>query len=255
MSARQEEEEISFAKERQPYGMAALYELVYDDENLLARKYIRMLTLVAHISGRCSISAELADKTTCIVTRDTQEQAMRALLAEVVERVIPEREPMELSPAGLEAILGRCCLRRNAVQDIAGIWVIGYEHVLSLDELSSGKISVDGQRIAWRGGLTEGLARGLLDEEIEDTEERINEWVRAPLRQCQFDALVSLALGIGLDALRCSRLLSKLNDGDHQAVPGEMERWSYLAGRKRHALLARRRQESSQWLGKLQNEG
>jgi lysozyme len=88
-------------------------------------------------------------------------------------------------------------------------------------------------------------------EDVSDFEECVEVYVKAPLAQHQYDALVSFALNVGCAALRDSTLLRRLNDRDYNAVPAQLMRWVYAGGRKRHGLINRRKSEVEQWRGGL----
>ena len=76
-------------------------------------------------------------------------------------------------------------------------------------------------------------------------EDCVNRYVKVPLEQHQFDALVSFAYNVGCGAFRRSTLLRKLNAGDYDEVPRELMRW-----RKPRSILKRRRKEVALWNGR-----
>lgn len=51
-----------------------------------------------------------------------------------------------------------------------------------------------------------------------------------PLNQNQFDALVSFAFNVGLEALGGSTLLRVLNDGDYQGAAEQFGQWVHGGG-------------------------
>lgn len=152
---------------------------------------------------------------------------------------------MILSDAGRAAIEAREGLRLNAYQDSAGLWTIGYGHLLTKDELRSGKVlGVD-----WRDGITQATADALLGGDIYTATDAVSEFVRVPLLQNQFDALVSFVYNIGDAAFQDSTLLRLLNTDQFAAIPAQMRRWIHSAGQVDQILVDRRESEVAQWEG------
>ena len=50
--------------------------------------------------------------------------------------------------------------------------------------------------------------------------------VNQPLTNNQYDALVSMAFNIGNTGFCDSTLVKRINEGDYQEVPNEMQRWN-----------------------------
>lgn len=86
----------------------------------------------------------------------------------------------------------------------------------------------------------------------------VNEYVKVPLGQNQFNALVSFVFNVGADAFRKSTLLKLLNgdtnaDGivdqppDYNAVPTQLRRWIYAGDVKVQGLINRREHEIALW--------
>ena len=88
--------------------------------------------------------------------------------------------------------------RPRAVQDDDGRWVIGYGHTASARE-----------------GLTisEPDAELLLQYDLMPVVRALNEQIRQPLNQHQFDALASFAVSVGVDRFLSSDVLQRLNEG------------------------------------------
>ncbi|MGL4442453.1 MAG: lysozyme [Alsobacter sp.] len=62
---------------------------------------------------------------------------------------------------------------------------------------------------------TEAECRSAFARELDEIVSAINQMLRVPVSQGQFDALVSLAYNIGWPALKKSTLMSRLNSGDY----------------------------------------
>jgi lysozyme len=141
---------------------------------------------------------------------------------------------MKLSLAGqrlIEQFEGR---KNLAYLDGGGVWTIGIGH-------------------------TKGVCRGLtatnaqIDEwfaqDISMTVAGVNKAVTVPLTQNQFDALVSLAFNIGVDAFSKSTLVRKLNSGDNDGAAAQFLRWNQDNGKVVAGLTNRREAEADHFTG------
>lgn len=91
-----------------------------------------------------------------------------------------------------------------------GSWVVGYGHV---------RAGAPGESVS----QTE--AADLLVMDVAPVERVVNVLVTQPLTQSQFDALVSFAFSIGLDAFASSQVLRRVNSGDYVAAACAMDAW------------------------------
>jgi lysozyme len=152
---------------------------------------------------------------------------------------------MKISDAGLEAVKTREGVVLTMYRDSAGLPTIGVGHLLTKDELKSGKIAGLGE---WRHGLTEGQADELLRRDLAIAEAAVDA-VIVPLEPHQRDALISFAFNVGAGAFQGSTLFGWLNHGDYTSVPGQLRRWIHSAGRRDPVLISRRESEVRQWNG------
>jgi lysozyme len=141
---------------------------------------------------------------------------------------------------------------RNAVYpDIAGNLTIGVGHMLTQSERTSGKIYINGIAVKWSNGLSNVQVMQLMVQDLESRIQRINELVRVPLAQHQFDALVLFVFNIGRTAFENSTLLRLLNSGDYHSVPAQLRRWIHADGKPNNGLKTRRDVECAIWAGQL----
>ena len=132
--------------------------------------------------------------------------------------------------------------------DAAGLRTIGVGHLLTKDELSSGKINIQGNPIRYLGhGLTDDQVDALLTQDLEKFIKTIDEAVKVDLNNNQRIALISLAFNIGLEAFMSSTLRRKLNRGDYASVPYELNRWVWSGGKVLNGLEIRRSREGEIW--------
>jgi len=142
---------------------------------------------------------------------------------------------MKISKEGISLIKNYEGCRLEAYQDSVGIWTIGYGVIKGVKE---------GDKI------NQEEADHLLQEELPEYEGYINDMIKVPLEQCQFDALVCWVYNLGPNNLRDSTLLRILNEGDYNGVPEQIKRWNKAGGTVLAGLVKRRAAESDLFQGK-----
>lgn len=94
--------------------------------------------------------------------------------------------------------------------------------------------------------ITEERATKLLMNMLEHYERGVDSMCRDDITQNQFDALVSFAYNVGLNALKSSTLLKKLNlNPNDPTIRDEFLRWNKAAGRVLKGLTKRRTEEAN----------
>lgn len=145
-----------------------------------------------------------------------------------------------------------CRLKAYDIEgDVAGVDTIGVGHLLTDDELDSGELSIGGERIEWRNGITKGQARNLLAQDLAEYVACVNHAVKVTLSENQKTALVSFCFNVGRGAFTRSTLLKRLNAGEYDAVPGELHRWIRNNGKVIKGLINRRIKEAAMWSGQI----
>ena len=139
----------------------------------------------------------------------------------------------------------------DVYNDAAGLPTIGVGHLLTRDELTSGKIYIQGQLVRYTNGLTPQQALDLLGQDLDKFERVVDESVTVNLSQNQFDALVSFAFNVGGGAFKDSSLLKLLNQGQYNQVPDQLQRWTRAGGRVVQGLVNRRENEIKLWKGQI----
>ena len=132
-------------------------------------------------------------------------------------------------------------------KDVAGYPTIGYGHVLTKSELQSGKIYIRGMLFQYSNGISQSIAESILDQDLEEYEFAVNTYVKVPLKQNQYDSLVSFCFNVGAGAFMRSTLVKRLNAGDYDAVPEQLRRWKYSGGQIVQGLINRREKEVELW--------
>ena len=115
-----------------------------------------------------------------------------------------------ISPQGLSLIMEHEGFFATPKQLPSGAWVVGHGHVR---EDAPGK------------PVTKEEAEVLLREDLEPVADLVNDKVEHPLTQAQFDALVSFAFSVGVDAFESSQILRRVNAGDVIAAACLVDAW------------------------------
>ena len=154
---------------------------------------------------------------------------------------------MKIDQAGIEFIKSVEGVKNFVYADSAGLPTIGVGHLLTRDELTSGKIHIDGKAYKYHEGLPDDVIDRLLLRDLHIAELVVNSNVKVKLTQNQYNALVSFTFNVGVGAFRNSTLLKLLNAGEYHSVPTQMRRWILSAGRQIQGLKNRREKEIELW--------
>lgn len=131
-------------------------------------------------------------------------------------------------------------LQLKAYQCPAGLWTIGYGHTATA---KPGMV------------IDKTTAEELLRRDVREVERVLNESVKVPLSQSQFDALVSFVFNVGAGKFLQSTLLKKLNAGDFKGAADEFLRWTKAKQNAEYVelpgLLKRRQAERQLFLESL----
>ncbi|MDR0449164.1 MAG: lysozyme [Rickettsiales bacterium] len=142
---------------------------------------------------------------------------------------------MRTSETGLGLIKKHEGLRLAPYKCPAGLWTIGYGHLI-----------LPGENFG--GPITQEEASGLLRKDIETAETAIVKNVLVPLKQNRFDALVSLVFNIGAAAFRDSTILRYVNNpdfksGKYPTMGSAWLAWNKAGGKELPGLTLRRTDE------------
>ena len=144
----------------------------------------------------------------------------------------------QISPHGLAKLKQWEGLKTKAYKDAGGVWTIGYGHT-----------AMAGSPQPYQGQvITAAEAENILLKDLVQYEAAIENNVNVKLNDNQFAALVSFAFNVGIGAFKNSTLLKKLNQGDFNAVPTELMKWTKAGGKKLQGLVNRRRAEGYLWM-------
>ena len=136
---------------------------------------------------------------------------------------------MNISQEGISLIKKFEGCELEAYQCAAGVWTIGYGSTKDVKEGDT---------------LTQKEADNFLLHEMQEYEGYIKELVKVPLKQNQFDALVSWVFNLGPANLKASTMLKFLNAGDYHLIPSQIKRWNKASGKVLEGLIRRREAEA-----------
>lgn len=134
-----------------------------------------------------------------------------------------------IGPRGLKLIKDFESLQLKAYRDPVGIWTIGYGST--------------GAHVKPSMVITEAQADELLKRDLDRFERGVAGMVNSATDP-QFDALVSFAFNVGVNAAGRSTLIRLHNAGDYDGAANQFARWNKAGGQILRGLTRRRAAES-----------
>lgn len=121
---------------------------------------------------------------------------------------------------GLDLIKRLESFKSEIYLDQAGKWTIGYGHLIIPGEkyYPYGEI----RKISHDEGLE------LLKKDTKFAQDVVNSYVKVPLNEKQFNALVSFVFNVGGTAFANSTMLKKLNAGNYSDAANEFDKWNIV---------------------------
>jgi lysozyme len=149
---------------------------------------------------------------------------------------------LKLSKSGRDFIEKHEGKRNSVYKDAVGLPTIGIGHLIQKNENIPQT-------------LTDEQVYALFDKDIARFVEAINNLTRVQLNQSQFDALVSFAFNVGINAYLNSTLLRVLNLGDYLEAANQLLRWDKGGdGKPIYGLTLRRQAERDLFLTEPKEE-
>jgi lysozyme len=135
---------------------------------------------------------------------------------------------MRYSPVGFYRTKSHEACKLTAYLDQGGIWTIGWGHTRGV---------MPGQTI------TMEEAENFLHQDMLIAENAVDKFVKVPLNQNEYDALVDFCFNVGIEHFLQSTLLKLVNEGNFLAAADEMLKWDHVKGKVSAGLLRRRTEE------------
>ena len=142
---------------------------------------------------------------------------------------------MKTSQQGLELIKHYEGLRLNPYRCPAGLWTIGYGHLIG-----NGSVLPD----SWNRTFSVAEANALLVTDVIRFERGVTRYCPVKLSQGLFDCLVSFSFNLGLGTLQRSSLRQKINRGDIEGAKEVLLKYNKAGGIISRGLTLRRVSES-----------
>ncbi len=149
---------------------------------------------------------------------------------------------MKLSNNGLSLIKSFEGVRLTAYKAVSSeqYYTIGYGHY--------------GPDVKKNMKITQTQADEYFKKDVARFEKAVNDNVKVPLNQNQFDALVSFTYNCGAGALQRSDLLKLLNQGKYKEAADQFDLWNKSSGKVLAGLVKRRAKEKELFLKDLPKE-
>lgn len=151
-----------------------------------------------------------------------------------------------ISSIGLDLLNSLETCKLKAYQDSAGIWTIGWGTTHFEDYAPVKKNDIISQKIA----------DNLRDNELEGIYSKIVDFVKIPLDQYEWDALLVFCYNVGVQGFKTSTLLRELNAGN-EIKENYFTRWDkiHIDGKliASKGLLERRKKEYKLFKGEIEN--
>jgi len=126
------------------------------------------------------------------------------------------------------------------------LWTIGYGHVLYPEQnrLQLAERKAYPLHQAHNREWSQEEVDGLLKQDLQRFERGVLRYITVPLKQNEFDALVSFSFNLGLGTLQRSSIRSKLNRGDKEGAIETLLKYCRAGGKILKGLQRRRAAEA-----------
>lgn len=142
--------------------------------------------------------------------------------------------PLKLDEEGREFIKKHEAFSATAYRDQGGVWTIGYGFTYY----------PDGTPISPDDSMTRSEANFYFNQLVRTYEYAVHDAVEVSLSQSQYNALVSFAYNVGIEAFNNSSVLRNVNtDPLSEKVKHSFLKWIYVKGKPSRGLIYRRKKE------------
>jgi lysozyme len=159
---------------------------------------------------------------------------------------------MKVSEEGLKLLKHHEGFRKKPYQCAAGIWTIGYGHAMYAEQL---KIPATPEGMAARKAFplkpednriwSKEEIDELLVKDVVRFERAVDRYIRAPLRQNEFNALISAVYNLGAGWLQRSPVRQRINRGDKEGAMEKLLEYNKAGGKVLRGLDNRRKDEAA----------
>jgi len=149
---------------------------------------------------------------------------------------------MQVSERGIQLIKHHEGVRNRPYRCAAGLWTVGVGHLIG-----------DGKSLpeSWNRTFSKEEIDGILKRDLKRFELGVHKMLpNVPLRQCEFDSLVSFSFNLGLGCLQRSTVRQALLRGDKKAAMDSLVKYCRAGGKILRGLQIRRLDEKALFEGK-----
>lgn len=143
---------------------------------------------------------------------------------------------MKASKKCLEMLAHHEGVRQKPYKCPAGLWTVGVGHLIG-----DGKSLPD----SWNRTFSLEEVYAILAKDVERFERGVSRYITVPLKQCEFDALVSFSFNLGLGVLQRSTVRSAINRGDKETAIESLLKYCKAGGKVLKGLENRRKDEAA----------
>jgi lysozyme len=164
---------------------------------------------------------------------------------------------MKVSEKGIKLLKHHEGFRKKPYQCAAKIWTIGYGHALYPEQM---KIPSTPEGMERRKAFPLKYADNrvwsveeidaLLVKDVVRFERAVERFISVPLRQHEFDALISATYNLGPGWLQRSQVRQKINRGDKKGAMESLRKYNKAGGKVLRGLDNRRKDEEALFMGK-----
>ena len=127
-------------------------------------------------------------------------------------------------------------VRQKPYKCPAGLWTVGVGHLIG-----NGLTLPD----SWNRKFSLEEVYAILAKDVEKFERGVNRYITLPLKQSEFDAILSFAFNLGLGTLQRSTLRARLNRGDKVGAIQSLLKYNKAGGKVLKGLDNRRKDEAA----------
>jgi len=147
---------------------------------------------------------------------------------------------MKASKKCLEMLAHHEGVRQKPYKCPAGLWTVGVGHLIG-----DGKSLPD----SWNRTFSLEEVYAILAKDVERFERGVSRYITVPLKQCEYDAIISFSFNLGLGVLQRSTLRQALNRGDKEAAIESLLKYNKAGGKILKGLDNRRKDEAALFKG------
>jgi lysozyme len=147
---------------------------------------------------------------------------------------------MKASKKCLELLAHHEGVRQKPYKCPAGLFTVGVGHLIG-----DGKSLPD----SWNRTFSLEEVYDLLAKDVERFERGVSRYITVPLKQCEYDAIISFSFNLGLGVLQRSTLRQALNRGDKEGAIESLLKYNKAGGKILKGLDNRRKDEAALFKG------